>query len=256
MWFRAPDVQFSAADVRNRCAGVLRCAGTATERGVRMLRVGIVSGCPVYLIGLTHALQDSGITVREQPTSPDLPRFMVVDAVLVDAELFASQGDLAPIAAAAAHAPVLVVNGETPAAVPDYRRAGACGVVGRGESAEGIVSALRAVAAGGEPGPAAARRDAETAAAGPPEQAGLSDREHQVLHHIARGFTHGQIATRLGISPHTVDTYVKRVRAKLGVGNKAELTKVALLAQTPADVAPVPADVTVVPAPRLPAPGS
>lgn len=209
-----------------------------------MLRVGVVSRCPVYLIGLTHALQDSGITVREQPTSPDLPRFMVVDAVLVDAELFAPQGDLAPIAAAAAHAPVLVVNGETPAAAPDYRRAGARGVVGRGESADGIVSALRAVAAGGEPGPAA-RRDAEPATAGP-EQAGLSDREYQVLHHIARGFTHGQIATRLGISPHTVDTYVKRVRAKLGVGNKAELTKVALLAQTPADV----------PVPRLPAPGS
>lgn len=212
-----------------------------------MLRVGIVSGCPVYLIGLTHALQDSGITVREQPTSPDLPRFMVVDVVLVDAELFAPRGDLAPIAAAAAHAPVLVVNGETPAAVPDYRRAGARGVVGRGESAESIVTALRAVAAGGEPGPAAVR-DAEPAASAP-EQAGLSDREHQVLHHIARGFTHGQIATRLGISPHTVDTYVKRVRAKLGVGNKAELTKVALLAQGPA-VGPS------VPAPRLPAPGS
>jgi DNA-binding NarL/FixJ family response regulator len=210
-----------------------------------MLRVGIVSGCPVYLIGLTHALQDSGITVRAQPTSPDLPRFMVVDAVLVDAELFAPRSDLAPIAAAAAHAPVLVVNGETPATAPDYRRAGARGVVGRGESAEGIVTALRAVAAGGEPRPAAAR-DTAPAAPAPPDQAGLSDREHQVLHHIARGFTHGQIATRLGISPHTVDTYVKRVRAKLGVGNKAELTKVALLAQSPADV----------PAPRPPAPGS
>jgi len=213
-----------------------------------MLRVGIVSRCPVYLIGLTHALQDSGITVRAQPTSPDLPRFMVVDAVLVDAEVFDPLGDLAPIAEAAAYAPVLVVNGEAPAAAPDYRRAGARGVVGRGESADGIVTALRAVAAGGEPGPAAVRRDAEPAA-GPAEQAGLSDREHQVLHHIARGFTHGQIATRLGISQHTVDTYVKRVRAKLGVGNKAELTKVALLAQAPADGPSVPA-------PRLPAPGS
>jgi Bacterial regulatory proteins, luxR family len=40
---------------------------------------------------------------------------------------------------------------------------------------------------------------------------------------------HGQITTRLGISPHTVDTYVKRIRAKLGAGNKAELTRLALL---------------------------
>jgi DNA-binding NarL/FixJ family response regulator len=56
----------------------------------------------------------------------------------------------------------------------------------------------------------------------------LSGRELQVLRQISRGLTHGQIATRLGISPHTVDTYVKRIRAKLGVGNKAELTRVAL----------------------------
>ena len=39
------------------------------------------------------------------------------------------------------------------------------------------------------------------------------------------------MAARLGISPHTVDTYVKRIRVKLGVGNKAELTRAALLGQ-------------------------
>lgn len=46
----------------------------------------------------------------------------------------------------------------------------------------------------------------------------LSKRELQVLSHVARGYTHGPIATRLGISTHTVETYVKRIRAKLGVG--------------------------------------
>jgi RNA polymerase sigma factor (sigma-70 family) len=59
--------------------------------------------------------------------------------------------------------------------------------------------------------------------------AGLSERERQVLGHIARGLTQGQVARRLGISEHTVDTYVKRIRAKLGAGNKAELTRLALL---------------------------
>jgi DNA-binding CsgD family transcriptional regulator len=57
----------------------------------------------------------------------------------------------------------------------------------------------------------------------------LSARERQVLHYIACGYTHGQAARRLGISPHTVDTYVKRIRAKLAVGNKAELTRAAML---------------------------
>ncbi|WP_328313748.1 LuxR C-terminal-related transcriptional regulator [Streptomyces sp. NBC_00442] len=56
----------------------------------------------------------------------------------------------------------------------------------------------------------------------------LSVREHQVLRMLARGLTHDQTARRLGISCHTVDTYVKRVRCKLGVGTKAELVRAAM----------------------------
>ncbi|RPF35118.1 response regulator transcription factor [Streptomyces sp. TLI_185] len=56
----------------------------------------------------------------------------------------------------------------------------------------------------------------------------LSPREQEVLRFIALGMTHGQVARRIGISHHTVDTYVKRVRSKFSVGNKAELTRIAL----------------------------
>lgn len=56
----------------------------------------------------------------------------------------------------------------------------------------------------------------------------LSEREEQVLGLIAQGFTHSQIATRLGVAVTTVNTYVKRTRAKLMLGNKAELVRVAL----------------------------
>lgn len=55
----------------------------------------------------------------------------------------------------------------------------------------------------------------------------LSPRERQVVAYIANGFTHDQTACRVGLSKHTVDTYVKRVRAKLNVGNKAELARMA-----------------------------
>ena len=57
--------------------------------------------------------------------------------------------------------------------------------------------------------------------------AALSPREREVLQLIARGYTHDQTANRLNISTHTVNTYVKRIRSKLGVGNKAELTTAA-----------------------------
>lgn len=56
----------------------------------------------------------------------------------------------------------------------------------------------------------------------------LSPREREVVAYIAAGFTHEQTARRTGLSRHTIDTYMKRIRAKLHVGNKAELTLVAM----------------------------
>jgi DNA-binding CsgD family transcriptional regulator len=77
-------------------------------------------------------------------------------------------------------------------------------------------TAAPAAAAGAEPGRASSM---------------LSGREVQVLRQISSGLTHSQVASRLGISPHTVDTYVKRIRSKLGIGNKAQLTRAAMLGQ-------------------------
>ncbi|MEU6989186.1 helix-turn-helix transcriptional regulator [Streptomyces sp. NPDC046465] len=42
----------------------------------------------------------------------------------------------------------------------------------------------------------------------------LSHRERQVLAHIAAGLSHKQVARRLGISVHTVSTYLRRIRTK------------------------------------------
>ncbi|MET7362917.1 helix-turn-helix transcriptional regulator [Streptomyces sp. NPDC005562] len=42
----------------------------------------------------------------------------------------------------------------------------------------------------------------------------LSHRERQVLAHIAAGLSHKQVARRLGISVHTVSTYLRRIRSK------------------------------------------
>lgn len=56
----------------------------------------------------------------------------------------------------------------------------------------------------------------------------LSSRQLEALDLIAQGYTHGQVARRMGIAESTVDTHVQRVRDKLRLGNKAELTRVAL----------------------------
>ncbi|WP_229403220.1 helix-turn-helix transcriptional regulator [Micromonospora okii] len=56
----------------------------------------------------------------------------------------------------------------------------------------------------------------------------LAPREAATLGLIAQGLTHAQAARRLGISEATVNTYLTRIRSKLDVGNKAELTREAI----------------------------
>jgi len=51
----------------------------------------------------------------------------------------------------------------------------------------------------------------------------LTHREKQVLSLLAEGLTYGSIARRLGISPHTVDTHLRRLRAKTGAANRMQL---------------------------------
>ncbi|MGZ4150636.1 MAG: response regulator transcription factor, partial [Actinomycetota bacterium] len=60
------------------------------------------------------------------------------------------------------------------------------------------------------------------------EASPLSPREEEALRLIAEGFTHKQAASRMGVTVATFDTYIKRIRQKLGLGNKAELTRTAL----------------------------
>ena len=62
-----------------------------------------------------------------------------------------------------------------------------------------------------------------------PDIAGrLAPREVETLRFIAWGYTQLQIATRMGLTEATINTYAKRIRRKLEVGNKAQLTRIAV----------------------------
>ncbi|MEV5990235.1 helix-turn-helix transcriptional regulator [Streptomyces sp. NPDC052115] len=56
----------------------------------------------------------------------------------------------------------------------------------------------------------------------------LSHRERQVLAHIAAGLSHKQVARRLGISVHTVSTYLRRIRTKRTAPTVAHLIRLSL----------------------------
>jgi LacI family transcriptional regulator len=61
------------------------------------------------------------------------------------------------------------------------------------------------------------RRSTDTLAKTDPEDAILSERERDVLRLLAKGLVKREIADRLGLSPHTIDNYLRRIYAKLNV---------------------------------------
>ena len=58
--------------------------------------------------------------------------------------------------------------------------------------------------------------------------ASLTQREREVLGHVARGLHAKEIARSLGISPRTVEVHKARLMAKLEVRNVAELVRLAV----------------------------
>jgi DNA-binding NarL/FixJ family response regulator len=202
-----------------------------------LIRVDVFIHDLIYRIGLVHLLQESGITVLAARDWPEANRpSMFADAMIFDAETLEPVQRLSSVTGTRADTPILVVNAELSLEAA-FLDAGAAAVVEKGESCDHIVEALRSVVAGAGVvnsviGTCEVKVRSLDGADDDMTEPTLSTRESQVLTHIAHGLTHSQIGTRLGISPHTVDTYVKRIRTKLGIGNKAELTRFALVRNT------------------------
>jgi len=55
------------------------------------------------------------------------------------------------------------------------------------------------------------------------EEFRLSEREHEILALIGQGYTASAVAQSLVISPHTVNTHVQHIYAKLGIHKRSEL---------------------------------
>jgi DNA-binding NarL/FixJ family response regulator len=112
--------------------------------------------------------------------------------------------------------------------------AGARGYVLKRAAAESLVQAIRAVMVGGlYVDPAVADRifDLSPKRAGQPNNLGmgldLTERESEVIKLFALGFTNKEIASQLGVSIKSVETYKARGAAKLGVKTRAELVRYA-----------------------------
>jgi len=190
-----------------------------------MISVEIIERSPIYAEGLIRILERNELRVLPCGSvwtgSSSSAEVLIVDSAIWPASEAESAGAYPPV--------LLTVADLDETAAQRYLRAGAQGVLDRCADPRMLVEAVRTVA-GGRSFAGAAPAGLEPVAGEPsPATKELSHREHQVIQLIARGMTHGQIARRLGLSPHTVDTYIRRVRAKLELGNKADLTRAALM---------------------------
>jgi DNA-binding NarL/FixJ family response regulator len=101
--------------------------------------------------------------------------------------------------------------------------AGASGYLLKTSGVADITQAVHDALAGGSPmNPRIARRVLEMFARLAPRQGdyGLSDREKEILQLMVGGLIKKEIADRLALSIHTVDTYLRRIYEKLQVNTR------------------------------------
>ena len=114
-------------------------------------------------------------------------------------------------------------------------RAGASGFLLKDTEPEALLDAIRVIASGDALlSPSITRRLIEEFVHRPSPARGavehldvLTEREREVLSHVARGLSNQEIATELFISPATAKTHVSRVMMKLGARDRAQLVVVA-----------------------------
>jgi len=101
--------------------------------------------------------------------------------------------------------------------------AGASGYLLKGTKRKALSTAIRDVMVGDAPiDPSVAKfilNQIQTPSPKEPLKVALSDREIQTLILLSEGFFKKEIANRLGVTPHTVATFIKRIYEKLNVAN-------------------------------------
>jgi DNA-binding NarL/FixJ family response regulator len=198
-----------------------------------VINIDMVDTSPASLLGLKEIFESADIRVVAASSQPPEAVSCEADVLIIDLEALRPLGSdaIRYVTEAVKRTSVIIMTSEPAHTSPStYLAIGAAGVISKCEIPETLVKTIREVAA--------ERHGVSTAsplANGSGHRAGpspvLSVRESQVLRYLSHGLTHIQIASQLHISRHTVDTYVTRLRTKLGVSNKAELTRVSVLRQ-------------------------
>jgi DNA-binding NarL/FixJ family response regulator len=199
-----------ASPVTDAVAPPIRVAILDDHPVVRAGTAAIVEGAPdMTLVGMAATLAEA---------APLLDRGSV-DVLLLDLRLgqefglsvFEGVGDALP-------AIVVATSYDYPQYVEAALRLGAVGYVLKTAPVDDLLDAIRRAAAGKlsfdvHPGPGAAH---------------LSPREREVIAAVVEGLSNDEIAARLGISPRTVESHLRRLFERHSVASRTELATRAL----------------------------
>lgn len=191
------------------------------------IQVAVIDDHPLALRGVADIFRTHP-DIRVVCAVASVEEFMATtsrtDVVILDLYLATGRSTRATIATMARRCAVLVMSASTkPADVVAAVQAGAGGYLTKQAEPAAFVEAVHTVADGGFYMSSRladiVHREAHCGVSR------LSSREEEALGYIAQGYTQAQAARRMGVSPATVDTYVKRIRQKLHAGNKADLAR-------------------------------
>lgn len=220
-----------------------------------MIRVGLVDDQPMVRVGLKMILESEGdIEVCCEAANGEdaiaLAASHTPDVILMDIRMPGMDG-LAATRAVLAATPesrvVILTTFDDDEYLYGALRAGASGFLLKSADGDALVNAVRVVAGGeallapevtrrviehftqnphddAEGGSVALLLEDDAAAHSPsPEAIGdLSDREVEVLQHMARGLSNQEIASELYVSNTTVKTHVSHILTKLGVRDRVQ----------------------------------
>jgi DNA-binding NarL/FixJ family response regulator len=210
--------------------------------GANAIRVLLVDDDALIRTGLTTvvASDDELVVVGEATDGYDAigkVRGLAPDVVVMDVRMPHLDGIAATARITAGDDPprVLVLTTfELDAYVLGALRAGASGFMLKRSSPEALIDAIKVIAHGETLlAPTVLRRLLDTFTtpdpASPYKRAveRLTEREREVLTHVAAGRSNDEIAAALVVSAETVKTHLKRMYAKLGVRDRAQAVVVA-----------------------------
>ncbi len=205
-----------------------------TDAGSR-IRVLIVDDHTLFREGLsemlaTQAAIDIVGEARNGAEAIVLAQDKKPDVVLLDVEMPIMGGDesMGKIFEASPSSKVVILTmHDNPRMVRELVAQGASAYVVKSANRQELISAVRS-AAQDEEGVALSISQRTLDALEGRTRGPLSDREMEILLHVARGMSNTQIASRLKLSEGTVKRHLANIYNKLEVGSRSEAIRIAL----------------------------